>query len=56
MNFLMQRIKEPSTWAALSAIAALLGAPVGSVDAIHSIVGGVAGLVAIFLPEANHEQ
>ncbi len=56
MNYVLNRIKEPSTWAALSAIAALFGVPMGSVDAIHAIVGGVAALVAIALPEAKHEQ
>lgn len=56
MNYVLNRIKEPSTWAALSAIAALFGVPLGSVDAIHAIVGGVAALVAIALPEAQHEQ
>lgn len=51
-NFILSRLREPSTWAGLSVIATILGAPPGSVDLVHQIVAGVAGLVAIAAPEA----
>lgn len=54
--FIINRIKEPSTWVAISAIAALFGAPVGSVDAVHQIVAGVAALAGVLLPENRGEQ
>ena len=50
-TFIINRIKEPSTWVAISAIAALFGAPVGSVDAVHQIVAGMAALLGVLLPE-----
>lgn len=52
-TFIVNRIKEPSTWVALSAIAALFGAPPGSVDAVHQIVAGVAALVGVLMPEGK---
>lgn len=50
---ILNRIKEPSTWAGLSVLATLFGAPPGSVDLVHQIVAGVAGLVAVLAPEAK---
>lgn len=55
-QFIINRIKEPSTWVAVSAIAALFGAPVGSVDAVHQIVAGMAALLGVLLPENRHVQ
>lgn len=46
-----QRIKEPSTWAGIAALGVLFGLPPGSVEAVSQVVGGVAALAAIFLPE-----
>lgn len=51
----LQRLREPSTWAGLSALGLLVGLPPGSIDAIGQIVGGVAALVAIFLPDNKAE-
>ncbi len=50
-HFIMKRLREPSTWAGLSIIGAMVGLPPGTVDAVGQIVGGAAALVAIFLPE-----
>ncbi len=55
-TFIINRIKEPSTWVAISAIAALFGAPGGSVDAVHQIVAGAAALLGVLLPEKSHVQ
>lgn len=49
---IIKRIKEPSTWAGLSALGLLFGLPVGTVDALAQILGGVAALAAIVLPES----
>jgi hypothetical protein len=51
MNYVLNRIKEPSTWTALGAIAVLFGIPTGTVDAVHMIAGGVAALLGVLLPE-----
>jgi hypothetical protein len=48
---ILSRLREPSTWAGLSALGLLLGLPPGTFDAIGQLVAGVAGLAAIFLPE-----
>lgn len=50
---LANRFKEPSSWAGLAALAALLGVNVdaGVIQDIGLIGAGVAGLVAFFLPE-----
>lgn len=50
-DFLLGRLREPSTWAGLSVIATMLGAPPGSVDLVHQIVVGVTGLASILLTE-----
>jgi len=54
MNFIIERIKEPSTWAGLSALGVLFGLPVGAVDAVHGIAIGVASLAAMFLKEKTN--
>jgi hypothetical protein len=50
-QFLLARAKEPSTWAAVSAIGVLFGLPAGTVDGLAQIVGGIAALIGIFTPE-----
>lgn len=49
----LNRLREPSTWAGLSALGLLLGVPPGTFDAVGQLVAGAAGLAAIFLPEAK---
>lgn len=51
MKKIINRLKEPSTWAGLSAVGLLFGLPPGTMDAAGQIVGGIAALVAIFMPE-----
>lgn len=48
---LKNRLREPSTWAGLSALAVLFGAPPGTVEVVSQVVGGVAAAAAIVLPE-----
>ncbi len=52
MNF-FRRLREPSTMAGLSALALLFGTPVGTVDLLAQILGGVAAAGAILLPEGK---
>ncbi len=52
--FAIQRLREPSTWAAISAMGLLFGLPPGTIDALGMILGGVAGIAAIVLPEGGN--
>lgn len=49
---ILKRLREPSTWAGISALGLLFGLPPGTVDLIGQIIGGVAGLAAIAMAEA----
>lgn len=49
---IIKRLKEPSTWAGISALGLIFGLPPGTVDLVGQIVAGVAGLAAIFMAEA----
>lgn len=53
---LLQRLREPSTWAGIAALGLIFGLPAGSVEAVGQIIGGVAALGAIFLPESHTGQ
>lgn len=55
MEKLLQRLKEPSTWAGLAVLGTLFGVPPGTVEAASQVIGGVAALAAIFLPERRGE-
>ncbi len=48
---ILQRLREPSTWAGLSALGMVFGLPPGTIDALGQLVGGLAAVAAIFLPE-----
>jgi len=52
---ILNRLREPSTWAGLSVLAALVGVPPGTFELVSQVVMGVAGLVAIALPESKGE-
>lgn len=52
-NPFLNRLKEPSTWAGLSVLAALFGMPPGLIDAIAQITIGGLAAAAIALPEAG---
>lgn len=47
----LNRLREPSTWAGLSALAVLFGAPPGTVEAVSQVAGGLAAVAAVVLPE-----
>lgn len=48
-----RRLREPSTLAGLAALAVLTGLPPGTVDLVTQIIGGLAGLAAIAVPEGG---
>lgn len=50
-TIILQRLREPSTWAGLSALGLIFGLPPGTVDALGQVLGGVAALASIFIPE-----
>lgn len=50
---LIKRLREPSTWAGISMLAALFGVPPGTIDLVAQVVGGLAALAAMALPESS---
>ncbi len=53
---ILQRLREPSTWAGIAALGLVFGLPPGTVELVGQIIGGAAGLAAILLPEGNRSQ
>jgi len=51
MKKVFKRLKEPSTWAGLAAIAILFGIEPEKANNIAQALGVVAGAVAVILPE-----
>lgn len=51
---IVNRLKEPSTWAGISALGLIFGLPMGTIEAVGQIIGGVAALVAILVPEKSN--
>lgn len=51
VQFILSRLKEPSTFAGLSGIALALGVSGELYNAVAGAVAGVAGLVAVILAE-----
>lgn len=53
---ILKRIREPSTWAGIAALGLIFGLPPGTIEAVGQVIGGVAALGAIFLPEAERGE
>ncbi len=51
VNFVLNRLKEPSTYAGLSGLALALGVSGELYDAAAAAIAGVAGLVAVLLAD-----
>lgn len=51
INFVLNRLKEPSTYAGLSGLALALGVSGELYDAAAAAIAGVAGLVAVLLAD-----
>lgn len=46
-----RRVREPSTWAGLAALAALFGVPGELAGSLPAILGALAAVASILLPE-----
>jgi hypothetical protein len=51
VQFILARLKEPSTYAGLSGLAMALGISTHMYEAAAAAVAGIAGLVAVILAE-----
>lgn len=51
MRAILARLREPSTWAGLSALGLVFGLPPGTMDLIVQVGIGAAGLAGVLLPE-----
>ena len=51
MKTILNRLREPSTWAGFAALATLFGVHSTTMGLVQQVVVGVAGLVAIVGPE-----
>jgi predicted branched-subunit amino acid permease len=56
MEQILQRLREPSTWAGLSVLGAVFGAAPGLVDAIGQAIAGIAATLAIVLSERKKSE
>lgn len=52
----LNRVSEPSTWAGVSGLSILAGLPPGTLDMTTTIIGGIAGLFAIFNPDSATDR
>lgn len=55
LQTILKRLREPSSMAGLAALAVLFGVPPGTGEAVVQILGGVAALAAIVIPERGGE-
>lgn len=53
MGKVISRIKEPSTWAGIAALASLAGVPIEHVNAVSGVLAAVAAALAVFMPEVE---
>ncbi|MDR2366280.1 MAG: hypothetical protein LBD68_10610 [Zoogloeaceae bacterium] len=53
---LLNKIKEPSTWAGLSVLGAIFSVPAGIMDGIGQIVAGAAAVLAVVLSEKAKKE
>jgi hypothetical protein len=53
VNFVLTRLKEPSTYAGLSGLALALGVSGQLYAAVSTAIAGIAGLAAVILAEKN---
>lgn len=56
VQFILSRLKEPSTYAGLSGLAMALGISTHLYEAAAMAIAGVAGLVAVILAEKSKPE
>lgn len=54
-TLILQRLREPSTWAGVSVLLTLFGVPPGVGEAVGQVVAGAAALAAVLLREKAGE-
>ena len=54
LNFILRRMREPSTLAGLSSLAIVFGVPTDTIDAAAKIVAAIVAVGAVMVPE-RHE-
>lgn len=52
-KFIVDRIKEPSTWTGIAALALVFGINPETVNAVVQVIVTVAGVAAVFLKEGK---
>lgn len=55
MHYFLKRLKEPSSWAGLAALAVLFGVPAETANVVVQAVGAVAGAAAVLIPSPNEK-
>lgn len=53
MQYLLNRLREPSTLAGLSVLGVMVGLPPGTIELAGQVLAGVAGLAAVLVPDAK---
>lgn len=53
MKVFLRRLREPSTWAGLSALGVLFGLNAAQVESITGVLIAVTGAAAVFMPESK---
>lgn len=53
MNKIFARLAESSTWAGIGVIASIAGVPPSTFQLAQQAIMGLAGLIAIFVPEKH---
>ena len=53
MNYFLNRLKEPSTWAGIGLLVSMAGLPTTSLGLIQQVVTGAAGLYAMLAKEGK---
>jgi hypothetical protein len=51
--FVLQRLKEPSTWAGMSMLLLAFGVPAGLAESLVQTGAALGGLAAVLLPERS---
>lgn len=53
---IIQRIREPSTWAGISLLLTLFGVPPGIPEAVGNVLAGIGAVAAIVLSEPGAQD
>lgn len=55
MKWMTARLREPSTWAGLSALAVIAGLPPGTIDVVSQIIGSGLAIAAMISKEKGSD-